>query len=339
MADAVLHFCRLCIRCGCASADCTIQAQFKRHCSPQQEQEQESSNSSTHNKNSNNDSSSSKNTHKINSGVTNKAADYVGLGIIRSAWNDPAAAWVAFKAGDVYANHNHLDLGSFVFSRFGLRWAEDLGADNYGLPGYFSKDAERYTYYRLNNAGHNTLVLGQDSQDHHATGNIEVFQSAAGQSAWAVMDLSLGYTKHCKSVKRGIALVSGLQQLVILDQLDGCFNMTSVEWGLHTQATASNATGQGPVVLSVSGGANYKELTLQTLPAPSQGGRSCSGLSVNITPVRLAPPQDSTNGLNQVLFATSDPKCSVVAVSLADGDWTAPPLRPLEQWANSGPFA
>ena len=65
------------------------------------------------------------------------------------SWSDLNSAWLGIKAGDNYANHNHLDLGSFSLDVKGVRWCQDLGADNYALPGYFSKDAQRYKYYRL----------------------------------------------------------------------------------------------------------------------------------------------------------------------------------------------
>jgi hypothetical protein len=63
---------------------------------------------------------------------------------LRSEWENPQALCVAFKAGDNKANHSHLDLGSFVFDAAGVRWAMDLGADNYNLPGYFGK--QRWDY-------------------------------------------------------------------------------------------------------------------------------------------------------------------------------------------------
>ena len=54
---------------------------------------------------------------------------------------NPQALFVGFKAGDNKANHSHLDLGSFVFDAAGVRWAMDLGADDYNLPGYFGGQA------------------------------------------------------------------------------------------------------------------------------------------------------------------------------------------------------
>ena len=86
------------------------------------------------------------------------------VALLRSEWDNPQALFVGFKAGDNKANHSHLDLGSFVFDAAGVRWATDLGADNYNLPGYFSSlpgysTGPRWNYYRLRAEGHNTLVI------------------------------------------------------------------------------------------------------------------------------------------------------------------------------------
>src|SRR5579885_1160013 len=58
------------------------------------------------------------------------------IAVFRSAWNDANAFFVGFKAGNNQENHAHMDRGSFIFDADGVRWAEDLGADNYNLPGY-----------------------------------------------------------------------------------------------------------------------------------------------------------------------------------------------------------
>ena len=53
-----------------------------------------------------------------------------------------------------------LDAGQFVYSAVGQRWIADLGADNYGLPGYFGRARARYKYYRKSSLGHNVLSFG-----------------------------------------------------------------------------------------------------------------------------------------------------------------------------------
>ena len=87
--------------------------------------------------------------------------------------------WLAFKGGNAQANHNDADAGTFVFEMAGVRWAQDLGADSYGLPNYFSKSAahgKRFSYYRKSTRGHNTLTF--DGRDE--------------MPGWCTQDVALG---------------------------------------------------------------------------------------------------------------------------------------------------
>ena len=57
-------------------------------------------------------------------------------------------------------NHGHADLGSFQLDALGQRWVEDLGSDDYNLPGYNSRlpRSPRWRYLRPSNRGHSTLT-------------------------------------------------------------------------------------------------------------------------------------------------------------------------------------
>src|SRR6185436_3671178 len=103
--------------------------------------------------------------------------------------------FAAFKAGDNQANHSHLDLGSFVLDALGVRWAVDLGADNYNLPGYFGE--QRWNYYRLRAEGQNTLVINPGAgpdQDSSAASRIVRFEMSDERS-FAIADLTPAYKK------------------------------------------------------------------------------------------------------------------------------------------------
>jgi hypothetical protein len=79
------------------------------------------------------------------------------LGSFRSHWLDPNATWLGFKGCRGAYSHNDLDGGSFVLEMGGQRWAVDLGADSYGLKGYWlrsSSKGSRYSYYRKSTRGH-----------------------------------------------------------------------------------------------------------------------------------------------------------------------------------------
>jgi hypothetical protein len=91
----------------------------------------------------------------------------VEVAVFRSVWDDPEALWVGVKAGYNQVNHGHLDLGNFELDALGVRWARDLGSDNYNLPGYWSKGrgGTRWSYYRLNSKSHSVPLLNGEDQD------------------------------------------------------------------------------------------------------------------------------------------------------------------------------
>ena len=107
----------------------------------------------------------------------------VEVAVLRSAWNDPQALFLAIKAGHNQVNHGHLDLGSFELDALGVRWVRDLGADNYNLPGYWDRrpGGRRWSYYRLNSHSHRVPLL--DDKDQHALAKARIvkFRPGAGR--------------------------------------------------------------------------------------------------------------------------------------------------------------
>jgi hypothetical protein len=153
---------------------------------------------------------------------------------MRSDWEGREALWVGFKAGDNKANHSNLDLGSFVLEALGYRWAVDLGADNYNLPGYFGK--QRWTYYRLRAEAHNTLVInpgeGPDQIPTAAT-KIVKFQSTPNRAV-AVADLTPAYANAAQSVQRGMAMLER-RRVLIQDEVKAA-QPAAVWWFMTTPA-------------------------------------------------------------------------------------------------------
>jgi hypothetical protein len=167
-----------------------------------------------------------------------RGADVVTM---RSAWDDKDATFVGFKGGDNKENHSHLDLGTFVFDALGVRWAMDLGADNYNLPGFFGN--QRWTYYRLRAEGHNTLVINPGTgpdQDPEAAANIVRYESAPGR-VMAIADLTAGYAAHAQSVKRGLAMLNR-RQVLVQDEVE-MKEPGAVWWFMHTPASIDVAAG------------------------------------------------------------------------------------------------
>jgi hypothetical protein len=149
----------------------------------------------------------------------------------RSSWDDPKGLFVGFKGGDNRANHSHLDLGTFVLDALGHRWAVDLGADNYNLPGYFGK--QRWSYYRLSTEGHNTITLNGENQSASAQAPIINFESSQAKAS-ATADLKAAYPKYASKFLRTVALINR-SEILIVDEIEAV-QPVEVTWQLHTPA-------------------------------------------------------------------------------------------------------
>jgi hypothetical protein len=165
--------------------------------------------------------------------------------VFRSAWNDPEALYAGLMAGDNKANHSHLDLGTFVMDAEGVRWATELGSDDYNMEGYFS-DSLRWTYYRLRAEGQNTLVLNPSEgpdQDPEAAAEISRFESSDVR-VFAIADLTPAYAAHAQAVRRGLALTSGRRQVLVQDEIRADTS-ADVWWFMHTPAEIEITDGGG----------------------------------------------------------------------------------------------
>ncbi|MDP6040752.1 MAG: heparinase II/III family protein [Candidatus Latescibacteria bacterium] len=210
----------------------------------------------------------------------------VELALFRSAWNDPNALFIGVKAGYNRANHSHLDLGNFELDALGIRWARDLGSDNYNMPGYFSTQSERWQYYRLNSLSHNVPMLNGKHQDPAGTATLTRFEKD-GDYPFAQIDLTNGYPNQAKSIARGVALVANRTAALVQDEFTLNEN-TDIAWGITTDAeitiTDSTAT------LTQDG----KELTARIL--------SPSDATFTIESAEQDPPEKRNEGVKRLMI-------------------------------------
>jgi hypothetical protein len=250
----------------------------------------------------------------------------------RSAWNDPDALFVGVKAGLNQVNHGHLDLGNFEFDALGCRWARDLGADNYNLPGYWDKKraGERWSYYRLNSASHNVPMLNGQNQDEFAGAKFIKCQTNI-PSPFAVVDLTNAYKNLAQKVLRGISMAEGRRALLVQDQ----FELTAaceISWGMTTDADI-NLKGQ-TATLTLDG----QKLIAKILSPADAAFTSESA--------EQKPPQKTNEGVSRLVVKLQNAEGSVrIAVLLSpvfDDNSFVPhvdlkpglghPLRDLTQW-------
>lgn len=170
----------------------------------------------------------------------------------RSGW-DRQASFVAIKGGSASLNHAHMDVGAFVMDAAGLRWADDLGMQDYNsleskgikLWGK-AQDAERWNIFRLGTSSHNVLQV--DGQQQQVAGNAPIVFTGEGRT---VVDLTTVYTGQLARARRGVALQADLS-VRVQDEVTALAKTASVRWAMVTRADVTLA-GPGRATLTQDG--------------------------------------------------------------------------------------
>ncbi len=191
----------------------------------------------------------------------------VPITIQRTSWDNARALFVGLKAGSPSAPHGHMDAGSFVLDADGVRWAYDLGMENYNRIESrkmnlwsSSQDSDRWRIFRLSSLSHNTLTI--DGQLQLAKGKSRVVSFSEGPGSEAVLDLSPVYTNASQVTRTGTLLPTG--EYCLTDTLKGLKPGARVRWAMVTKA-APDARRTGTLVLREAG----KQLRLAPLHDPA----------------------------------------------------------------------
>jgi hypothetical protein len=240
--------------------------------------------------------------------------------VMRSAWDDPDAWYLGCKAGDNRFPHGNLDIGSFVLEALGQRWAEDLGRDNYNLPGYWSggRGGSRWTYYRLRAQGHNTLVIrpgNHDDQVPTAAGRVLRFESEPDRAV-AVIDLTPAYADWATRAQRTFELDRGKAATVTVHDDLGLKQPEDVYWFMHTRASvAIDADGQR-ARLELNGKTLYAHLirpadaslsVLDAAPLPGTPNPERQAQNHGVRRLAVKLEQVSTSQIEIVFSTSTDP--------------------------------
>lgn len=254
----------------------------------------------------------------------------------RSAWDDPDAVFIAMKAGDNKAPHGDLDLGSFVLDALGVRWAEDLGSEDYNVPGYWNRGVggERWTYYRKRAEGQNVLVInpGPEAEQHPlASTVITHFSSSAGEAV-AVTDLTAAYIPFAESVRRGIALMDERRQVILQDEVE-LNEPGEIYWFMHTRSQVE-LNGDGRSAVLTQGNKRLQALILEPEDAAF---RVMPAEPLPTSPPR--PEQTPNSGVQKLAIHLEDVRevrIVVLFTPLDDGGFSAvqPRVLPLDEWVD-----
>jgi hypothetical protein len=258
------------------------------------------------------------------------------VAVFRSDWETADALFVGVKAGDNTFNHAHLDLGTFELDALGVRWARDLGSDNYALSGYFDfyyltqkTGGQRWSFYRMGSTSHNVPLINNENQNELATARFTSYRSQPA-SAHVKIDLRRAYERHASRAERGIAVINDRRAVLVQDEFE-LVAPAEVAWNMMTDAVitleGSRAT------LSQNG----KTLTAEVLEPV--------GASFVVDLAEQKPPQKQNKGVKRLRVRVPGKTGAVRIAVLLAPNWDAnaragkPAAKvvPLASWGENGP--
>lgn len=198
----------------------------------------------------------------------------VELVSFREKWFDKESMFAAYHGGVVKGAHMHYDTGSFVYDVNGVRWACDLGSDDYYYYTLYGDD----NVYRRRAEGHNIFVInpseapGQEGD----FGQVTRFETNGGE-ALTTVDLSECYQSYATKVTRGMMTADGKRSLIVRDEinLSGTY---PIYWFMHTAAKAEkiaenkfrlSKNGKSVIVLIDTNLENYSTSIMAAKPLPT----------------------------------------------------------------------
>ncbi len=168
-----------------------------------------------------------------------KLTVYKGINDIAVFNGDKKASdyiYLIAKGGDPDEAHQQLDIGTFIIETNGIRWSDDLGADNYALPGFwdYKPDGQRWHYFRNTNFSHNTLAIDDKIQNSAGTGKISGYDDNASQPYFTI-DMTSAYPTLTSSVLRTFTLVDDATVL-LTDKVNLTSANKKITWNIITSA-------------------------------------------------------------------------------------------------------
>ena len=236
--------------------------------------------------------------------------------------------WVAIKGGTPSTNHGHMDVGAFAVDAEGVRWADDLGMQDYhsleskGVQPFLGVrqwDAPRWSVFRFHARSHSVLTV--DGAGQGLRGSAPITHHSPGRT---VVDMGATYAGQLGGARRGVALVGGC--VVVRDEVVAPAERgAGVRWAMLTRAEVAVGAAGGVARLTRGG----KAMALRVLcPA----GACLQTFSTQ-------PPQDfdaENPGTVLVGFcvALAPGEAAALVVALVPGGGEAPQgiPRTLDAW-------
>lgn len=144
--------------------------------------------------------------------------------------------YLVAKGGLPSQAHQQMDCGTFIVESDGVLWTEDLGADDYDLPGFWDgkPGGQRWKYFRNNNFSHNVINIDHGLQ--YADGHAFVCEEHPGAKQPSVkLNLCEVYKEKAQSAYRKFTLVND-HTMEVQDEVRLVNPQSVVSWVAGTKA-------------------------------------------------------------------------------------------------------
>lgn len=155
----------------------------------------------------------------------------------RTGWDDKNAAFIGVKGGAARIPHGHMDAGSFIFEIGGVRWAADLGTQEYGRlekKGVdlfnMKQDSQRWKLMCYSNLSHSTITINGGQ---HRVGGFAKITEVYGEDArlGAKVDMAETLGPDVESALREVVLLDG-KRLVVTDKIKSAGAGGEIRWNM-----------------------------------------------------------------------------------------------------------
>ncbi|EAY04736.1 hypothetical protein TVAG_059340 [Trichomonas vaginalis G3] len=189
--------------------------------------------------------------------------------LAKTNWTKGNGFYLAMKGGSSNLSHSHQDAGSFIFEANGVRWASDLGIQDYdqlnrdGVKiSNFGQQSERWTVFRFMSIGHNTLTVDNDL--HNVAGYVGFTQTFEDDNKLGgqmnMVDLFFG--KLSKSLRTVLLLNN--EYLEVTDDIVCGDTAVLVTWTMITPTSDATVISTNQVRIG-----NGQKSLLLTVESPS----------------------------------------------------------------------
>lgn len=157
--------------------------------------------------------------------------------VVNGKRNVQGSIFLTAKGGAPMQAHQQMDCGTFVLESEGVRWTDDLGSDDYNLPGFwdYKPGGQRWKYFRNSNLSHNTISINHQVQ--YAAGKAFVCEEKTDiVQPYAKLDMTSLYKNQAESVFRTFTLTDD-QTVEVKDEIKLFDTQSTVSWSVITKAT------------------------------------------------------------------------------------------------------